>query len=160
MICPFIFCDMVNLIHLSISNPSHDGRSISSHLNNDRLQPVGISIGISHLVLSACMAVSIPEDNFIHTSRDHSVHMPSQWETMLHYNVVSHCLGVYTEWSLDCGENEFVSISDMFQGSMYPILFTCPTYKILQFSNQTTSMALCKTAVTPLLMQWSLCSFG
>ena len=27
--------------------------------------------------------------------------MPSQWETMLHCNVVSHWLGAYTKWSLN-----------------------------------------------------------
>ena len=32
--------------------------------------------------------------------RDHSVYGFSQWETTLHYNVVSHCLNPHTEWSL------------------------------------------------------------
>ena len=32
--------------------------------------------------------------------RDRSVHAPSQWETMLQCNVVSHWLGAYTKWSL------------------------------------------------------------
>ena len=32
--------------------------------------------------------------------RDHSVHVPSQWETALHRNVVSHWLGACTEWFL------------------------------------------------------------
>ena len=35
--------------------------------------------------------------------RDHFVHMPSQWETMLQCNVVSHWLDAYTKWSLDAG---------------------------------------------------------
>ena len=35
-----------------------------------------------------------------HCSRDQSVHAPSQWETTLHCNVVSHWLGAYTKWSL------------------------------------------------------------
>ena len=30
---------------------------------------------------------------------DHVVYVPSQWETMLHCNVVSHWLGTYTKWS-------------------------------------------------------------
>ena len=33
-------------------------------------------------------------------TRNHFVHAPSQWETTLHCNVVSHWLGTYTEWSL------------------------------------------------------------
>ena len=33
-------------------------------------------------------------------SRDHFVYAPSQWETMLHYNVVSHWLGTCIERSL------------------------------------------------------------
>ena len=32
--------------------------------------------------------------------RDHFVHAPSQWETMLHCNVVPHWLGACTKWSL------------------------------------------------------------
>ena len=32
-------------------------------------------------------------------SRDHFVYVPSQWETMLHYNIVSHWLGAYAKWS-------------------------------------------------------------
>ena len=32
--------------------------------------------------------------------RDHFVYAPSQWETTLHGNVVSHWLGAYTKWSL------------------------------------------------------------
>ena len=34
------------------------------------------------------------------TCRDHSVYAPSQWETVLQCNAVSHWLGSYTEWSL------------------------------------------------------------
>ena len=33
-------------------------------------------------------------------SRDHFVCTPSQWETALHCNAVSHWLGAYTKWSL------------------------------------------------------------
>ena len=32
--------------------------------------------------------------------RDHSVYGPSQWQTALQCNAVSHWLGPYTEWSL------------------------------------------------------------
>ena len=32
--------------------------------------------------------------------RNHFVHAPSQWEMMLHCNVISHWLGAYTKWSL------------------------------------------------------------
>ena len=35
-----------------------------------------------------------------HDSRDHFVSAPSQWETTLHCNVVSHWLGAYTKWFL------------------------------------------------------------
>ena len=31
--------------------------------------------------------------------RDHYVHAPSQWETMLHCNIVYYWLGTYTKWS-------------------------------------------------------------
>ena len=32
--------------------------------------------------------------------RNHFVYVPSQWETTLHCNVVSHWLGAYTKWSM------------------------------------------------------------
>ena len=32
--------------------------------------------------------------------RDPSMHAPSQWDRMLHCNVISHWLGAYTKWSL------------------------------------------------------------
>ena len=37
--------------------------------------------------------------------RDHFVNVPSQWETTLQCNVVSHLLGAFTKWSLKmlCG---------------------------------------------------------
>ena len=37
---------------------------------------------------------------FFFSDRDYSVHEPSQLDTMLHCNIVSHWLGVYTKWSL------------------------------------------------------------
>ena len=44
-----------------------------------------------------------------HQYRDHFVYGPSQWETTLHCNVVSHWMGIYTKWSLPvCIEAEFV----------------------------------------------------
>ena len=33
-------------------------------------------------------------------SRNHSVYVPSQWETVLQYSAISHWLGAYTKWSL------------------------------------------------------------
>ena len=39
----------------------------------------------------------VPPDALI---RDCSMHVPIQWETTLHCNVVSHWLGTYTKWSL------------------------------------------------------------
>ena len=35
-----------------------------------------------------------------YTSRDHYVYVPSQWETTLYYNSISHWLCTYTKWSL------------------------------------------------------------
>ena len=34
--------------------------------------------------------------------RDQSMNAPSQWETTLQCNVISHWLGAYTKWSLRC----------------------------------------------------------
>ena len=36
----------------------------------------------------------------INVFRDYFVNGPSQWETTLHCNIVSHWLGAYTKWSL------------------------------------------------------------
>ena len=41
-------------------------------------------------------------------ARDHFVYVPSQWETMLQCNVVSHWLGACTKWSL-CSLSKRVS---------------------------------------------------
>ena len=73
---------------------------------------------------------------------DHFVHAPSQWETMLHCNIVSQWLGVYTKWS----------VQEMF-GIEFWIKFH---WDICSW--RTNSMAKCKTALTPLLMHWSYCS--
>ena len=35
-----------------------------------------------------------------YTCRDHFVYVPSQWETALQCNVVSHWMGAYKEWTL------------------------------------------------------------
>ena len=45
--------------------------------------------------------------------RIHSVHAPSQWETTLHCNVVSHWLGSYTKWSLSGLANDLKSLSEL-----------------------------------------------
>ena len=39
-----------------------------------------------------------------HSCRDNSVYAPSQWDTTLHCNVVSHWLGAFTNWSLQPSE--------------------------------------------------------
>ena len=38
--------------------------------------------------------------NALDINREHFVCAPRQWETTLHSNVVSHCMGAYTKWSL------------------------------------------------------------
>ena len=60
---------------------------------------------IMYDVVSVCAAVVIVYLKPIPCSwicRDHFVYVPSQWETTLHCNVVSHWLGAYTERSLMC----------------------------------------------------------
>ena len=49
-----------------------------------------------HMGQSHCPTVSEVTQNI----RDHFVNVPSQWETMLHCNVISHWLGAFTKWSL------------------------------------------------------------
>ena len=60
---------------------------------------------IMYDVVSVCAAVVIVYLKPIPCSwicRDHFVYVPSQWETTLHCNVVSHWLGAYTERSPMC----------------------------------------------------------
>ena len=45
-----------------------------------------------------CQAITCTNGDPVY--RDHFVYAPSQWETTLHCNVVSHWLGAYTKWSL------------------------------------------------------------
>ena len=43
---------------------------------------------------------------YVSVGRNHFVYAPSQWEMMLHSNVISHWLGTYTKWSpVVCTEN-------------------------------------------------------
>ena len=44
---------------------------------------------------------SVKEHHFNVLLRDNFVYVPSQWETTLQYNVVSHWLGACSEWSPD-----------------------------------------------------------
>ena len=38
--------------------------------------------------------------------RDHFMNAPSQWETILQCNIISHWLGTFTKWSLQVDEND------------------------------------------------------
>ena len=44
---------------------------------------------------SLCLSISLMSSH--RNNRNHSVYVPSQWETVLHCNTVSHWLGAYTE---------------------------------------------------------------
>ena len=43
---------------------------------------------------------SSPTHHIPYLNREHSVNVPSQWEMMLHCNIISYWLGTYTKWSL------------------------------------------------------------
>ena len=49
--------------------------------------------------------------SLIQDGRDHFVYAPCQWETTLHFNVVSHWLGAYTKWSLDGINNKWTWVN-------------------------------------------------
>ena len=49
----------------------------------------------------------------LHLDRDHFVYAPSQWETTLQCNVVSHWLGAFTKWALLLDYNGYFSITGM-----------------------------------------------
>ena len=50
--------------------------------------------------ISNCKA-TLFTDAYMHDTRDHFVHAPSQWEATLQCNIVSHWLSACTKWSLD-----------------------------------------------------------
>ena len=56
--------------------------------------------------------------------REYSVHAPSQWETTLHRNVVSHWLGAFTEWSMQMPWQRCKISSARKQNSNLPIVRT------------------------------------
>ena len=58
-------------------------------------QAVAHTVKLS-VISDAVMLVCGPQ-----AGRDHFVNAPSQWEMILHYNIVSHWLDAYTKWSLD-----------------------------------------------------------
>ena len=41
-------------------------------------------------------------------TQEYFLYAPSQWETTLHCNVVSHWLGAYTNWSLGASKKRFI----------------------------------------------------
>ena len=61
--------------------------------------------------------------------RDHFVYAPSQCETALYCNTVSHWLGTYTEWSL----NQAASSSQIWR-SIFPYSILCKKKKKLFIS--------------------------
>ena len=78
-----------------------------------RIWPISFDTIISltqgnHLIntFNAEIVSSLPSDAIC---IDHSVHVPSQWETTLHCNVFSHWLGTYTKWSLHMVSGIFVN---------------------------------------------------
>ena len=85
VIKPSIKCNRYNVISCGI--PSVKTRFYSQ----GRKKCVPIRLGS---VTTACLE---GDTTF---SKDHFVYVPSQWETTLPCNVVSHWLGTYTEWSL------------------------------------------------------------
>ena len=51
-------------------------------------------------VLTCIWLCTLMFEKHIAVTKDHSVHAPSQWEMILHCDVISHWLDTYTEWSL------------------------------------------------------------
>ena len=79
---------------------SQNGRS---NLSSLRLQPHLPAVNeLSETVkaLEQVQNICTGESCYNTVIRDHFVYAPSQWETMLHCNVVSHWLGAYTKCSL------------------------------------------------------------
>ena len=64
---------------------------------------------LTHTWIHVCCTMS-PQFCLHHTKKlyfptDHFVYAPSQWEMMLHCNVICHLLGTYTKWSLQWHHN-------------------------------------------------------
>ena len=52
-------------------------------------------------------------------NRDHFVYAPSQWETTLQCNVVSHWLGAFRKWTLYSGCSDLLAQDMLVQGSFW-----------------------------------------
>ena len=66
------------------------------------------------ILFGKCKAI-LPRSEWVNSEirsfRGHFLHVPSQWETMLHCNIVSHWLVAYTKWSLGLNELEELCLS-------------------------------------------------
>ena len=56
-----------------------------------------------------------------YSARDQFLHGPSQWKTVLQCNILSHWLGAYTKWSLQC--------SPIYHNTAYSIAITTDEYR-------------------------------
>ena len=66
--------------------------------------------------------------------RDHFVYAPSQWQTILHCNVVCHWLGAYTKRSLGV---DFFAFSEVWNTKVFPCLHDvlCKLHQCVLFSD-------------------------
>ena len=64
-------------------------------------------------------------NTYLTIPRDHFVYVPSQWETALPYNIISHWLGTHTKWSLHPKSRHV--------GEWVNMLLTQPAWFILYF---------------------------
>ena len=66
---------------------------------------------MTHSVNVDCISISHNRNAWNREYRDRSRYVPSQWETSLQCNNVSHWLGTYLDWSLGIGQNSLVAVS-------------------------------------------------
>ena len=78
---------------------SHRGRWANNHWILQALQK-NLYVLTRYNTNHKDVLVNQHQISFMHILRERFVYAPSQWETTLQCNVVSHWLGAYTEWSL------------------------------------------------------------
>ena len=106
--------------------------------------------------LSDYMPCKSGKCNYLYMPRGHFMYAPSQWETTLQCNVVSHWLGAYAEWSLQALRLDSMSFSKWFP---WLVLWVCLyTMRPRQISQTTflNAFSWMKIYEFRLIFHWSL----
>ena len=106
--CCVMFCCSLHLLSYKKRNSHYKDKSVSksSYLYNGN--PHTWKVYYMENMAGWCWS-------FLHISRQQSRYAPSQWETLLQCNNVSHWLGAYLNWSLHIFQGCFAGTMTIYQ---------------------------------------------